>query len=201
VDERLSAKGERHAAQILDAAVRCLARDGYAATSLQRVADEAGLGKRTVIYYYGTREGLFDHVVRKLADQLVDQLKQAIGDAEEPADMIARGFGPLWAAITEDRALLVAWLGLVAESITNPALRDASSSIAQGFRDLLSALLDDALARGRTLRLERGSLEILVLAGMRGLILEYLERGPSPELELAISDFQRMLGDVTLPPA
>ena len=34
--------------RIIDAALRCLARDGYAAASLQRVADEAGLGKRAV---------------------------------------------------------------------------------------------------------------------------------------------------------
>lgn len=199
-EQQLTPKGERHAQQILDAALRCLARDGYAATSLQRVADEAGLGKRAVIYYFGSREGLFDAVVRQLGDQLLEQLQQAIAGAQEPADIASRGFEQLWAAVTTDRALLVAWFGLTAESITNPALERTATYITDRFRALLSSLIDDLLASGRELRLRRDSLEVLILTGIRGLILEYLERGETPQLMAAISDFQGWLVAVVGPP-
>lgn len=197
----LTAKGERRAEAIIDAALRCLARDGYAATSLQRVADDAGLAKRTVIYYYATREGLFDHVARRVGDQLLDQLEQAVVGVEEPADIVSRGFERVWAAITTDRALLVAWFGLLAESVTNPALAVPASYITTGIRTLIGRLIDDALARGRTLRVRRSSLEVLILAGVQGLILEYLERGETDELTMAIEDFQAWLIHVSAPPA
>lgn len=200
-DGALTPKGERRAEAIVDAALRCLATDGYSASSLQRVADEAGLGKRVVIYYFGTREGLFDRVVRRVGDRLIDQLEQAVSGLEEPADIVTRGFERVWAAITTDRALLVAWFGLLAESVTNPALAETAGYITTRFRALIARLIDDALARGRTLHLRRSSLEVLALAGVQGLILEYLERGETPELKAAIEDFQSWLIHASAPAA
>jgi len=198
VDGELTAKGQRRAHEILDATLRCLARDGFAATSMQRVADEAGVGKRAVVYYYGTREGLFEHVVRYVGGQLLDRLEDAIADLEEPADIVERGFEIVWGAITTDRALLSAWFGLQAESITNPEFRGAASYISDRIDELVGRLIDAQLARGSRLRIERRSLRVLVLANVQGLILYYLDRGATPELQAAIGDFQRFLTNVAV---
>lgn len=193
----LTRKGERRAQEILDAALRCLARDGFAATSIQRVADEAGLHKRVVIYYYGSREGLFGGVIRYLGDQLFDQLEAALAGLEEPADIVERSYSELWGAITTDRALLVAWFGLRAEAITNPILQSTANYITDRFRALVSGLIDDMLARGRVLLIGRDSLEVLILACLQGLILDFLERGETPALHEGIQDFQTWLTTVT----
>ncbi|MBJ7329200.1 MAG: TetR/AcrR family transcriptional regulator [Solirubrobacteraceae bacterium] len=199
-DGELTRKGEQRATAILDAALRCLARDGFAATSLQRVADEAGLNKRAVIYYYDTREGLFLHVVEHVGGRFITQLENAVQGLEEPSDIVERGFETFWSAITTDRALLVAWFGLQAESITNPALRGAARYISTRFRDLVSSLIDDAIGRGRTLLLDRAGLEVLILANVQGLILNYLENGDTPELQTAINTVQTALTYVSQPP-
>jgi len=197
--DRLSTKGQRHSQQIIDGAVRCLARDGYAATSIQRVADEAGLGKRTVLYYYGTREELFASVARHLGQRLQRQFAEAIEGLEDPADIIAHGFARIWNAVTTDRGLQVAWLGLLTESITNPPLRATTAEIARSYRAMFSTLIDDSLARGRVLTIRRESLEVIALAGLQGLILEYLENGESTELTAAIDDFQSWLAAASRP--
>jgi AcrR family transcriptional regulator len=196
-DGDLTRKGEQRATAILDAALRCLARDGFAATSLQRVADEAGVGKRAVIYYYDTREGLFAHVVQHVGGRFIGGLEDAVRGLEDPADIIDRSFETLWAAITTDRALLVAWFGLQAESITNPAFRGAAGYINTRFRDLVSGLIDGLLVRGRTLHLDRTTLEVLILANVQGLILMYLDSGDTPELHNAIATVQRFLANVS----
>jgi AcrR family transcriptional regulator len=195
-----SRKGELRAQEVIEAAMRCLGRDGYAGTSLQRVADEAGVSKRNVIYYYGCRERLFDEVVRYVGGRLIARVAEAVAGLEEPADIVSRGFDQLWGGLTTDRPLLVAWFGLRTEAITNPALRETAAWMGDGFRRLLSGLIDDALSRGRTLLIDRGALEVLIMAGVQGLVLEYLERGESPELAAAIADLQRLLGLVSLPP-
>lgn len=195
----LTRKGERRALEVLEAALRCLARDGYAATSIQSVASEAGAHKRVVLYYYGSREGLFDHVVRHLGGRLFDEVEVALAGLEEVEDVVEQGFAPLWEAVTTNRALLVAWFGLRAEAITNPALRSASTYISDRFRALVSNQVAGALAQGRTLLISRGALEVLTVAGIQGLILEYLESGASPELDEAIEDFQSWLKTISRP--
>jgi len=195
-----SRKGERRSLEILEAAMRCLGRDGYAATSLQRVADEAGVSKRNVIYYYGSREQLFEAVVHHVGGRLLERVAEAVSGLVEPADIISRGFHQFWDGLTNDRTLLVAWLGLRTEAITNPSLRDTAAWMGDRFRELLSTVIDDALARGRKLLLDRDALEVLIFASIQGLVLEYLERGDSPELVSAIGSLQRLLEAASLPP-
>ena len=200
-DSALTPKGERRAAEILDATVRCLARDGYSATSIQAVADEAGLHKRVVLYYYGSREGLFDRVVRHLGDELFDELERELGALDDPEEIVGRGYERLWKVVTRDRPLVISWFALRAESVTNPTLASTARYVTDRFRALVSGLIDQALGRGRTLRFARGSLGVLILAGFQGLILEYLERGDTPQLRTAIDDFQIWLASVSEPPS
>ncbi len=199
-DGDLTDKGTQRTSEILEAAVRCLSTDGFAATSLQRVADEAGVSKRVVLYYFGSRAGLFDHVVRHVGDRLVRQLEASIRDLEEPGDLIDRGFRTLWAAVATDRALLVAWLGLQAEALTNPEFREPAGYISARLRAFLRTVIDGILARGLRLRLDPVTLEVLVLATVQGLVLRYAEAGDSPELQAAISTAERYLADASFRP-
>lgn len=195
----LTDKGERRAMQILDAALRSLATCGYGQTSIQRVADEAAVQKRVVLYYFPSREALFDAVVRRLGDQLFDDLENRLIGLEEPEDIVQAGFDTLWTAVTTDRALLIAWFGLRAEAITNPTLRATASYITDRFRMLVTRLVDDALARGRRPVMDRAALEILIVACSQGLLLDYLERGETVALHKGLHDFQRWLALVTVP--
>lgn len=200
ISQGLTRKGSLRVREILDATVRCLARDGYAATSIQRVADEAHLHKRVVLYYCGSREGLFDAVVRDLGDRLFDPLGRALTDLDDPKDIVERGYDTIWAAITTDRALLVAWFGLRAEAITNPMLASTANYISDRFRELIGRLIDRMLLLGRVLVVERTSLEVMILACSQGLILDYLERGETAGLHAAVAEFQDWLAAVSLAP-
>lgn len=195
-----TARGERQEEAILEATLRCLGRDGYSATSLKRIADEAGIDKRMVIYYFGGREALLERAVTKLGDRLLSQVAEAVAGLEEPTDVVAAGFDRLWTAITGDRALLVAYFGLAAESVTDPRLQATTSHINEGFRSLIARLVSDARGRGRRLRMDEESLTVLIVAGIHGLTLEYIQRGNTPALSRAIEDFQHWLGSVSSPP-
>src|SRR5262245_36435333 len=49
----------RRKAEILDAAARTFAANGFAATDVQVIADRLGVGKGTVYRYFPTKEALF----------------------------------------------------------------------------------------------------------------------------------------------
>jgi AcrR family transcriptional regulator len=52
---------------LLDAAMREFSRRGYAATSVRRVAREAGVNARLLFYYFGSKEALFEECVDRLS--------------------------------------------------------------------------------------------------------------------------------------
>ncbi|MEU8267039.1 TetR/AcrR family transcriptional regulator [Sphaerisporangium sp. NPDC049002] len=60
------------------AAVELIAEQGYTATTVDAIADRAGVAKGTVFYNFGSKDGLFvallDHGIQRLADTLNDAL-------------------------------------------------------------------------------------------------------------------------------
>ncbi len=193
-------KGARQAQEILDAALRCLGRDGFSATSLSRVADEAGVSKRMVLYYFDSREALFDQLAESIGERLITALDDAIDGLEDPAEAVTAGFSEMWTAITADRALLVALFGVTTEAVTDARLDRTVSNFKDRFRDLLRKQLDLARANGRRITVDDDIAVTAVLAGFLGLALEWLERGDTPELEKTIGAFQAMLTSLA-PPA
>lgn len=195
----ITPKGERTSREILDAAIRCVARDGLASLTMQRVADEAGVAKRAVVYYYDTRQGLIEAIIRSVGDRMLDQFEEVVSSAEEPAEIVDRGFEALWSRITTDRALLAAWSGIYAESVTSPAIRESAGYIGRRLEGIVSDLIDAQLARGSELRVERDALLVLVVANVQGLANYFLVHGETAELRAAILTFQRFLTSVVIP--
>lgn len=82
----------------------------------------------------------------------------ALADLDDPRDIVERGDDTTWAAISTDRAPLVAWLVLRAKAIIEPTLasRPTTSAIAPG---LISDLIERMALLGRVLVIKRSSLE------------------------------------------
>ena len=63
----------------LDAALVSFAARGYEATSLDDVADEVGVSKQAILYYFKTKPALLDAVVDRSAAELAAALEAAQG--------------------------------------------------------------------------------------------------------------------------
>jgi AcrR family transcriptional regulator len=61
-------------AQVRDAATRLFARDGFDGTPLQAIADEVGITKQTLLYYYPSKEELR----RAVLGQLIEHWRQTL---------------------------------------------------------------------------------------------------------------------------
>ncbi|MFE7723387.1 TetR/AcrR family transcriptional regulator [Nocardia rhizosphaerihabitans] len=129
-------------AQILSAFVRCIARAGFAGTSLEDVAAEAKLARGHVRHYLGNRH---DQVVA-LCEWVSSAGREAFAEVRKIDDPVARAdaitdhlFG---APFFEPDDELGVYLALFEESRRDEELREMFST---GYRDMLSAL-GDALA-------------------------------------------------------
>lgn len=78
--------------QMLDAAVKIFARRGYAAASMDEIAELAGASKPLVYLYLNSKEDLFSACIRRESEALVTAVRSAI-DPEASPD------GRLWSGL------------------------------------------------------------------------------------------------------
>ncbi len=79
---------------MVDAAVRCFARNGYQAASMDEIAESAGVSKPLVYLYLNSKEELFTAVIRREARALLGAVAEAVVDRSAPPDE------RLWAGLT-----------------------------------------------------------------------------------------------------
>ena len=63
--------------RILEAAKKVFIRNGMAGARMQDIADEAGINKALLHYYFRSKEKLFDEIFRKVAGQLLPRRRPA----------------------------------------------------------------------------------------------------------------------------
>jgi AcrR family transcriptional regulator len=78
-----------HRDQILHSALERFALDGFSATSVQTIADDAGVSKATVLYHFATKEDLLQHAITPALDEF-QKLLEANNDGESLADPSGR---------------------------------------------------------------------------------------------------------------
>jgi AcrR family transcriptional regulator len=75
------ARRDQTKARLVIATVELLAAQGYAETSIEEIAERAGVSKGSVFYNFGAKEELFEGAVRYSADLLTDRMMHAKGGA------------------------------------------------------------------------------------------------------------------------
>lgn len=116
-------KSEISSAQIVQAAIRVLARQGYARTSLMDIAREAGMSKGAVHYHFPTKEELMGVVLTTACNAVQQRTLEAWTEGDNPFESLRSSLRELWAARAErsDEAVVVA--DLLAQSLYDPQLR------------------------------------------------------------------------------
>jgi AcrR family transcriptional regulator len=192
-------KGRRTADSLVEAATVVLAREGIAGASVAAIADEAGVAKRLITYYFGTREGLLVQVVRRIGEQIVANVADAIAEPVSVDAAAAAGFDAMWAGLRAAPHLPEAYIALLAGA------RDGEARIAlDDLRATFTALVREAVATqeraGRRLAGgEPEGLTVLILAIVRGLVLEWVEAGDTPALDAGVAEARRLVAGAFTP--
>ena len=186
-------KGEQVATAILDGAIETIADVGVADASLQRIADRAGVDKRVLRYYFGDREGLFAAVVGRVGDRLLAETEEALVDIVDPDVGFAVGFRVLWGTVLASPHLHGAYYELVAASITDPSLRRHVVAVRDRYDRMIQERARAAEAEGFVWNMSIEAMSALVIAGLQGLTLDYLQRGETKQLKAALREYQEWL--------
>ncbi len=78
---------QRNEREILAAAERVFARHGYRGASLQAIAEQAGLPKSNVLYYMGSKRGLYVRLLERMMERW-NALLDDISVEDDPAEVL-----------------------------------------------------------------------------------------------------------------
>jgi AcrR family transcriptional regulator len=111
--------------EILEAAFQEFSRNGYAMTTLDQIAERAGVTKGTIYVYFENKEHLFISMVRELMKATLDTVEDMFERHEgSTADLLRAQFSFIYENIVEDRRRREVVRMLIAEASRFPALAD-----------------------------------------------------------------------------
>jgi AcrR family transcriptional regulator len=132
--------------EILEAAFTEFSRNGYATTTLDRIAERAGVTKGTIYVYFENKEQLFISMVREFTNEAHDVVHEMFATHEgSTAELLRAQFSFIYQHIVEDRRRREVVRMLIAEASRFPELAD------RYYRDILQPCLDmlrQAIQRG-----------------------------------------------------
>jgi AcrR family transcriptional regulator len=136
--------------EILEAAFIEFSRNGYAMTTLDRVAERAGVTKGTIYVYFENKEHLFISMVREVTKAALDTVHEMLETHEgSTADLLRAQFSFIYQHIVEDRRRREVLRMLIAEAPRFPELADRyHQEILRPCLDMLRQAIRRGMDRG-----------------------------------------------------
>ena len=148
-DVRRRRKAERPQ-EILDAAFHEFSRNGYATTTLERIAERAGVTKGTIYVYFDSKEHLFISMVRECTKGTQDTVQEMFETHDgSTADLLRAQFAFIYQHLVEDRRRREVLRMLIAEASRFPELADRyHQEILRPCLDMLRQAIQRGVDRG-----------------------------------------------------
>ena len=177
-------KSEESRRQVLDAAIAMLAERGLAATSIQDIADAAGLSKGAVHYHFESKDELLQCVLERCCESVEARVRAVFDEPGTPMDRIRRAIFEMWIVRRDGIPEIRVLSELHTLSRQNEPIRE---SLALALRKAREQIIEVGLKRLVEMGLRpRVSLTVaprLILATLDGLSLQHSVDPIPPEEE------------------
>ena len=171
---------------LLDMAFRCLSRHGFSGTTMERMAEEAGVSKGTLTYYFKNKEDITCRIASHVAAGFFGEVRQALQGVNDPRERLNRAIELLWTGYMGQPELITGYYDLWAQSFFHPALKEQVIAIYTDFRriflDELVRLSAEAGPDGKRLLSDA----ILIAGVVDGVAIQFF-------LEPELTDWDRVL--------
>jgi len=129
--------------QILQGAMQVFFRDGYAGTSMDRVAIEAGVSKQTIYSHFQDKEGLFKALVERITIARYNTLFESAQLYDDPELLLRQLAETYFLKVAGDRDYLSLLRLVIAESARFPEMAKLyTQSVIQHGRQMLGQYFD-----------------------------------------------------------
>jgi AcrR family transcriptional regulator len=102
VATRLPAHERRR--QLLDVARDVFGSKGFHATSMEEIADTAGVTKPVLYQHFGSKRALYRSLLEDVGERLMESLAKATAEADGPREQVTAGFRTYFRFVAEQRS-------------------------------------------------------------------------------------------------
>jgi AcrR family transcriptional regulator len=179
-------ESEDRLARVLEIAQQHFLKFGYSDTSLEGIAREAGVAKKTLYHRYGSKDGLFTTIFQTLGRTWATELSDIVVGSGQPDLVLEAVALRLLDVGTSPDMIGLYRLVLVEahrffESIREPYSRGNGSPSMEPLENYLRAAVSDGTLRIDDVVLAAEQFAHLVLSGIRTLLLLGVVRPPQAE--------------------
>jgi AcrR family transcriptional regulator len=140
---RLTAEQRRR--QLFAVALELFAQRGYRATTMDDIAERAGVTKPLLYQHFSSKRALYLELVDSIAQDLLTAIRRAVMRAEGPRQQVELGFAAYFQLVVSNEAEFRLLYGRdhADDQELGRALRTVEDAIAEAIDPLIAAGLDD----------------------------------------------------------
>ena len=175
------------------AALRCLARDGYAALTARKIAAEAGMSLGHISYHFASMDALLAEAYALASENLRAAGVQLLAGKASPLDrleaFLLAGFTPEFLQPAHLRMRIDLW----SAALSHPAVADTERALYDRYRADLLDLLTAIAVPGKAGAIAQ--VQDLIMAALDGIWLDWMRRRDETSTQnalLACMDYARL---------
>ncbi|NWC87381.1 TetR family transcriptional regulator C-terminal domain-containing protein [Pseudomonas reactans] len=131
-------------ANLVQATLTCLKRDGFQGASIRKISAEAGVSVGLISHHYSGKDELVAEAYRTITDQVMSLLRETMAKAPpNPRERLSALFRGSFSAELLDPHLLDAWLVFWGAVKTAPAINLAHEHSYGEYRTIMRSALTD----------------------------------------------------------
>jgi AcrR family transcriptional regulator len=180
-------KSEESRAQVIDAAISVLADKGITGTSVQEIADAAGISKGSIHYHFASKEELLERVLQRCFERIEVRVREAFELPGGPLERMNRALYEMWAVRRDGEPEVRVLTELHVLARQNASIRKAfAAEMRKARQQMIDIGLKQLIEMGLKPRVPVEVLPRMLVAKLDGLALQYELEPFSKEEEEAV---------------
>ncbi|HRC88098.1 MAG TPA: helix-turn-helix domain-containing protein [Thermoanaerobaculia bacterium] len=179
---------------ILEATMRVIAREGLPGTSMNAIAQEAGIAKGTIYLYFRDREELIERVAQATFQELLDELDEVFAAPAAFHERFVRLVEKLFGFFDGRREFFRLLFSIrYPDGPRSAECRRAESPHYRRYLEQLSGFLGSAVASGEVMLCDPERLALFLSEGLHALLQRRLREETSPPAGEEVAWLTRVL--------
>lgn len=182
-------------AEIIDAVRRVIVREGFRNTSMDKVAEEAGISKGTLYLYFKNKEDLVRQATERGHAEMARAIEKLTQEAIDPDDAIAT-YVRAMLEFCELNEILFRAMDAHPDSAGGRTATSVNLRIDQ-YVTILERIINERIHAGKYRKVNSRRVARMIVEAVRGVVIERLRERPSDrisvesEVEMIVSVLMR----------
>lgn len=191
---------EQRQAELLEAAIEVFARRGYQATTMDDIAERAGVSKGMLYIYFKNKEALFGAVFRWYGQFISETMLGAIAEIDNEIEQLQR-IADIWGEIAvEHRDYVPLFLDFWAAASVRGMRSDYADDLAtmyEEYRNLIAGIIQQGQRKGIFKKeADAQAAAYLLVGGMDGIFIQSWLSQPKGLEKMVRQSMQMMLDGI-----